>query len=135
MEVESMDFSKMTLAVQIAAMLEYDDRTPPNWHGYVGHSNVGEGALLISRSYASPREGANQERLLIGLADGRVRLAGFDEAGRSFDIRSALTPDAVLERVHNAAVNGVRVIADFLRAVRTGNTSGPDAGRETVEEL
>ena len=37
-EIEGMDFSKMMQAVQIAEVLNYDDRTPPNWHGHIGHA-------------------------------------------------------------------------------------------------
>ena len=71
-EIEDMDFSKMTLAVQIAEVLNYDDRTPPNWHGHIGHAEVSASNLLITRSYASPREGANEERLVISLDGAQV---------------------------------------------------------------
>ena len=116
-----MDFSKMTLAVQIAEVLNYDDRTPPNWHGHIGHSEVSASGLLIFRSYASPREGANEERLVISFDEGRVRLKGFDEAGRKVDVQCPLSIEQVLERVLGAAVNGVRSVAGFVMAVRTGN--------------
>jgi hypothetical protein len=121
-EIEDMDFSKMTLAVQIAEVLNYDDRTPPNWHGH-------------TRSYASPREGANEERLVISLDEVKVRLKGFDEAGRKVDIQCPLSIEQVLERVLGAAVNGVRSVTGFVTAVRTGNLLRQEEGSELVYEF
>lgn len=134
-EIEDMDFSKMTLAVQIAEVLNYDDRTPPNWHGHIGHAEVGASGLLITRSYASPREGANEERLVISLDEGKVSLKGFDEAGRKVDIQCPLSIEQVLERVLGAAVNGVRSVTGFVTAVRTGNLLRQEEGSELVYEF
>ena len=134
-EIEGMDFSKMKLAVQIAEVLDYDDRIPPNWHGHIGHAEVSESGLLITRSYASPREGANEERLVISLDGAQVRLKGFDEAGRKVDIQCPLSIEQVLERVLGAAVNGVRSVAGFVTAVRIGNLSRQEEGSELVYEF
>lgn len=134
-EIEGMDFSKMTLAVQIAGVLNYDDRTPPNWHGHIGHAEVSASNLVITRSYASPREGANEERLTISFDAGQVRLRGFDEAGRTVDIQCPLLIEQVLERVSGAAVNGVRSVAGLVTAVRTGNLSRQEEGSELVYEF
>ena len=130
-----MDFSKMMQAVQIAEVLNYDDRTPPNWHGHIGHAEVSASNLLITRSYASPREGANEERLVISLDGAQVRLKGFDEDGRKVDIQCPLSGEQVLERVLGAAVNGVRSVAGFVTAIRTGNLSRPEEGSELVYEF
>lgn len=130
-----MDFSKMALAVQIAEVLDYDDRTPPNWHGHIGHAEVSASGLLITRSYASPREGANEERLVISFDEGKVRLKGFDEAGRKVDIQCPVSIEQVLERVFGAAVNGVRSMAGFVMAIRTGNLAPQEEGREVVYEF
>ena len=130
-----MDFSKMVQAVQIAEVLNYDGRIPPNWHGHVGHAEVSASDLLITRSYASPREGANEERLVISLNGAQVRLKGFDEAGRKVDIQCPLSIEQVLERVLGAAVNGVRSVAGFVTAVRTGNLSRQEEGSELVYEF
>lgn len=134
-EIEGMDFSKMKLAVQIAEVLGYDDRIPPNWHGHIGHAEVSESGLLITRSYASPREGANEERLVISLDGAQVRLKGFDEAGRKVDIQCPISIEQVLERVLGAAVSGVRSVAGFVTAVRTGNLSRQEEGSELVYEF
>jgi len=130
-----MDFSKMKLAVQIAEVLDYDDRTPPNWHGHIGHAEASASGLLITRSYASPREGANEERLAISFDAGQVRLKGFDEAGRTVDIQCPLSIEQVLERVLGAAVKGVRSVAGFVTAVRSGNLSHQEEGSELVYEF
>ena len=126
----SRDFSKIALAAELVTALTYDDRKPPRWHGHVGHAEVNEHSLLITRSYASPREGANQERLVVSLTDGRVHLRGFDEGGKSFSIQCPLSPEAVLARMHGAAVNGIRSAASLVVAIRTGNTSLHHEGDE-----
>ena len=101
-EEVSRDFSKIALAAELVTALTYDDRKLPRWHGHVGHAEVNEHSLLITRSYASPREGANQERLVVSLTDGRVHLRGFDEGGKSFSIECPLSPEAVMARMHGA---------------------------------
>jgi hypothetical protein len=120
-----MDVSSMDLVEEIVELLEYDERTCPNWHGYVGHAAAHKNSLVISRSYAAPQEGTNQERLAITLDGGRVHLSGYDDRDRSIDSYCPLPIEKVLERVHGAAVNGHSSVECLIFAIRTGGTSGP----------
>lgn len=115
-----MDLTCAELAEQIAEIMEYDDRQPPRWQGYVGHSGFADDQLVLTRSYASPREGVNQERLVIKLENQRVRLVGFDEQGRNIRVECPVSLDVVLKRVHHAVNNGIRTMAGIVHVVRTG---------------
>lgn len=127
---KSIIFSQLELAVRIADELTYDDRIGPNWSGHVGYATANERSLVITRSYASPREGANQERLAISIEDGKVCLQGYDERRRHFNIRSPLPLETVLERLANATENGRRAIDSLLFAIRSGDTNQMCDGSE-----
>ena len=125
--IEDVDFSKLELAVEIVEALNYDDRTSPNWRGHIGHARAEKNFIVASCSYADPREGTNQERLVIRLDNGRVRLYGFDDTGRDFDFTLSLSLEAVLGRVHAAVESGDRAVWQLTEAVRT------DAPRRSAE--
>lgn len=120
-----MDISSMDLVDEIVELLEYDERNYPNWHGYIGHAAAYKKSLVISRSYAAPRAGINQERLAITLDGGRVHLCGYDDRDRSIDRYCPLPIETVLERVYGAALKGNCSVECLIFAIRTGCTSGP----------
>jgi hypothetical protein len=120
-----MDSSQMKLAMSIAATLNYDGRQPPNWHGHVGFADATDQGLLITRSYASPQEGCNPERLTIFMHQGRVRLKGHDDRDQYYDLICPLSFEATLARVQIAVANGVRSVANLVVAIRTGESFHP----------
>jgi len=130
-----MDFSRLELAVEIAEALNYDGRQPPYWHGHIGYAEAYDQGLLITRSYASPQEGCNLERLTISVDRGRVRLKGYDDFEQHIDIICPLSLEAVLGRVRAAVASGVRSAAGLVVAIRTGDTSNPSEWNDLVYEF
>ncbi|MCX9156512.1 hypothetical protein OPU71_10300 [Niveibacterium sp. 24ML] len=113
-----MNKEAILIANQVEEILEYDDRTPPRWHGHVGHASALNSGLVITRSYASPREGANEERLRVFVEGKTARLVGFDENNRHFDISRNIDAVELMQLFLREAIAGCRAVRDFVEALR-----------------
>lgn len=104
-------------------LLDYDDREPPNWHGQVGDcvlSDSGE-ALIVTNSWADPRRGTNEARLVVRMEGGeKIVLQGFDDRGKDFriEVPQGFGIEKILGRMLAAAQGGRKRAGSLLDAIR-----------------
>jgi len=99
-------------------ILEYDDREYPMWHGHIGHFSVDGDTVVISRSWADPKEGCNSQKLYLDPAkNGSVALRGFDIVGKPIKIDQEIDMQTALQRILAGAQSGHRNVEEFVRDV------------------
>jgi len=107
---------------ELLEICEYDDRDPDfRWCGHIGHSNLDGEVMVLFRSWASPREGCNPEKILVKMAGKRVRIYGHDDCGRDLDYRFQPT------------VSMGDVVAWMLVAARSGKKAPESLYRAAID--
>jgi hypothetical protein len=103
--------------------LNYDERELPNWHGQVGSCNLVNDALVISSSWADPRAGTNQQKLVIKVESIKKReqivISGYDDV-RDINVECPewLTPTLFVERMLGAISEGTKTPAGLVPKIR-----------------
>ena len=105
---------------ELVEKLTYDDRQEPNWHGHVGASfKRDDGSISIVRSWADPRAGTNEERLVLrpGKKGKGVHITGFDDRGNDIDFTcpASMSIDEIVDRMLKAGGKSIRALADAIR--------------------
>lgn len=107
---------------ELIEKLTYDDRQEPNWHGYVGDAAArDDGSISIVRSWADPRAGTNEERLILrpGKKGKGIRVEGYDDRGRDIDFicPPGLSMEDLVGRMLKAEGKGVEALVNAIRGL------------------
>lgn len=106
-------------------LLDYDDREPPNWHGQIGDCVLHEDgdALIVTNSWADPRRGTNEEKLVVLVEDSKkgeqIILQGWDDRGKDFrvEVPSSIALEEIVDWMLVAAQSDTKRASSLLNAI------------------